>query len=67
MTLQFRWKSEGPLIPKCTSHYFSRFELENVSIYQSLTAFGLTQSVHAKICIIMHRVGGSDFKFPEYF
>lgn len=29
-----------------------------------LFVLGLTQSVHVKICVGMHR--GSDFKFPEY-
>jgi hypothetical protein len=44
--------------------YFCRFELENMSLYEILPAFDLTQSVHAKISIGMHR--GSNFKFPEY-
>jgi hypothetical protein len=35
--------------------YFCRFELENMSIYEILPAFDLTQSVHAKISIGMHR------------
>ena len=29
--------------------FYFRFELDNVSLYQSLPALGLTQSVHAKI------------------
>ena len=36
--------------------YFRRFELENMSIYEILPALDLTQSVHAKISIGMHRV-----------
>jgi hypothetical protein len=36
--------------------YFCRFELENMSIYEILPALDLTQSVHAKISIGMHRV-----------
>ena len=32
-----------------------RFELENMSIYEILPALDLTQSVHAKISIGMHR------------
>jgi len=35
-----------------------------MSIYEILPALELTQSVHAKICIEMHR--GSNLKFPEY-
>jgi hypothetical protein len=35
---------------------FCRFELENMSIYEILPALDLTQSVHAKISIGMHRV-----------
>jgi hypothetical protein len=37
-------------------HYFCRFELENMSIYEILPAFDLTQSVYDKICIGMHWV-----------
>ena len=44
--------------------YFYRFELENVSTYHNLSALDVTQPVHAKIYIGMHR--GSDFKFPDY-
>ena len=33
-----------------------RFELENMSIYEILPVLDLTQSVHAKISIGMHRV-----------
>ena len=44
--------------------YFYRFELKNVSTYHSLSALDVSQSVHAKIYIGMHR--GSDFKFPDY-
>ena len=36
-----------------------------VYIYNSLSAFGVTQSVHAKICIGMHQ--GLAFKFAESF
>ena len=36
--------------------YFCRFEQENMSIYEILPALDLTQSVHAKISIGMHRV-----------
>jgi hypothetical protein len=36
--------------------YFCRFELEDMSIYEILPALDLTQSVHAKISIGMHRV-----------
>ena len=39
--------------------YLCRFELENMSIYEILPALVLTQSVHAKISIDMHR--GSNF------
>jgi hypothetical protein len=45
-------------------HYFCRFELENMSIYEILPAFDLTQFVHAKISFGMHQ--GSNFNFPEY-
>ena len=45
-------------------HYFCRFELENMSIYEILPALDLTQSVHDKICIRMHR--GSNFKGTGY-
>ena len=34
---------------------FCRFELENMFIYEILPALDLTQSVHAKISIGMHR------------
>jgi hypothetical protein len=37
------------------SIFFCRFELENMSIYEILLALDLTQSVHAKISIGMHR------------
>ena len=49
--------------------YFCRFELENMSIYEILPALDLTQSIHAKISIEMHRRGGgggTNLKFPEY-
>ena len=46
--------------------YFCRFELENMSIDVILPALDLTQSVHAKISIGMHRGRGSNLKFPEY-
>ena len=36
-------------------HYFCRFELENMSIYEMLPALDLTQYVHGEICIEMHR------------
>jgi hypothetical protein len=42
--------------------YFCRFELKNMSIYEILPALDLTQSVHAKISIGMHRGGGVKFK-----
>jgi hypothetical protein len=35
---------------------FCRFELENMSVYEILPALDLTQSVHAKISIGMHRI-----------
>jgi hypothetical protein len=38
-------------------HYFCRFELENMSIYEILPALDLTQSVHDKICIRMDGEG----------
>jgi hypothetical protein len=43
--------------------YFCRFELENMSIYEILPALDLTQSVHAKISIVMHR--GVKFKISR--
>ena len=36
--------------------WFCRFELENVSIYEVLPVLDLTQSVHAKVSIGVHRV-----------
>jgi hypothetical protein len=45
-------------------HYFCRFELEDMSIYEILSAVDLTQFVHDEIRFGMHR--GSNFKFPEY-
>jgi hypothetical protein len=44
-----------------------RFELENVSIYHSLSALGVTQSVHAKICIGMHPDLGQILNFQNTF
>ena len=41
-------------------HCFCRFELENMPIFEFLPALDLTQSVHDKICIGMHR--GSNLK-----
>jgi hypothetical protein len=43
--------------------YFCRFELENMSIYEILPVLDLTQSVHAKISIGMHR--GVKFKISR--
>jgi hypothetical protein len=43
---------------------FCRFELENMSKYETLPALDLTQSVHAKYPSECTR--GSYFKFPEY-
>ena len=43
--------------------YFCRFELESMSIYDILPALDLTQSVHAKISIGMHR--GLKFKISR--
>jgi hypothetical protein len=46
--------------------YFCTFELENMSIYEILPALDLTQTVHAKIAIGMHRGGGgAKKKFKE--
>ena len=47
--------------------YFGRFELEIFFIYEILPALDLTQSVHAKISIGMHREVKftPNFKFPE--
>ena len=36
-------------------HYFCRFELENMSIYEILSLVDLTQSVHDEIRFGMHR------------
>ena len=43
--------------------YFCRFDVENMSIYEILPAPDLTQSVHAKISIGMHR--GVKFKISR--
>ena len=37
-----------------------------ISQLTNVSALGVTQSIHAKICIGVHRGGVSDFKFPEY-
>ena len=43
--------------------YFCRFELEYMYIYEILPALDMTQSVHAKISIGMHR--GVKFKISR--
>ena len=43
-----------------TANFFASMKLN----LNEITHLGLTQSVHAKICIEMHL--GSDFKYPEY-
>jgi len=47
-------------------HYFCRFKLENMPIFEILPALDLTQSVHDKICIGMYRGGVKFKKNSEY-
>ena len=44
---------------------FCRFELENMFIYEILPALDLTQFVHAKISIGMHRGEGQIYKISK--
>jgi hypothetical protein len=67
LTIRTKFIFSGSLTTKYgkSLSLFCRLELENVAMYQDLPALRLTQSVHAKICIGMHR-RGSDIQFPEY-